>query len=127
MKKGVLLFLLFMVTAASVALAKNKKDVVYIFGASISLADSTVYLTEIQALEGVKLEKGDLPHRQYYAYELKDYMSRDENMPGRASVIYFSKNRSKLEKKEIKLRERLIEKERKNVLYIGSKFKFTKP
>lgn len=109
------------------AQVKGDKDVVYIFGASISVTDSTVYFTEIQPIEGVKLNNGDLPHRQYYAYELKDYMNFKENMPGRTSVIYFSKKRAELEKKEIKIKERLVERERKEVIYLGDKFKFVKP
>lgn len=127
MKNGILTFLLFLAVFAGSAQAKGDKDVVYIFGASISVTDSTVYFTEIQKLEGVKLDKKKLPHRQYYAYELKDYMSFKENLSGRTSVIYFSKRRSELEKKEMKIKERLIEREGKNVVYLGDKFKFVKP
>lgn len=127
MKNGILTFLLFLAVFAGSAQAKGDKDVVYIFGASMSVTDSTVYFTEIQKLEGVKLDKKKLPHRQYYAYELKDYMSFKENLSGRTSVIYFSKRRSELEKKEMKIKERLIEREGKNVVYLGDKFKFVKP
>lgn len=127
MKNGILTFLLFLAVFSGSAQAKGDKDVVYIFGASISVTDSTVYFTEIQKLEGVKLDKKKLPHRQYYAYELKDYMSFKENLSGRTSVIYFSKRRSELEKKEMKIKERLIEREGKNVVYLGDKFKFVKP
>ncbi len=127
MKNGILTFLLFLAVFAGSAQAKGDKDVVYIFGVSMSVTDSTVYFTEIQELEGVKLDKKKLPHRQYYAYELKDYMSFKENLSGRTSVIYFSKRRSELEKKEVKIKERLIEREGKNVVYLGDKFKFVKP
>ena len=122
-----MIFVLLLLSSLCSAQSKRGNDVVYILGASISVTDSIVYFTEIQAMEGVKLNKGELPHLQYYAYELKDYMSFKENMPGRTSVIYFSENRSKLEKKELKIKERLVERERKNVLYLGDKFKFEKP
>lgn len=125
--KTILLFFLSFGMMLGNAQTKSDKDLIYIFGASISVTDSTVYFTEIQPLEGVKLVDGFLPNRQYYAYELKDYMSFNENMPGRTSVIYFSKDLSKLQKKEMKIKERLIERERKTVLYLGDKFKFTKP
>lgn len=127
MKTRLMIFALLLVSSICVAQAKGKKDVVYIFGASISVTDSVVYFTEIQEIEGVKLEKGNLPHRQYYSYELKDYMSFKENLPGRTSVIYFSEKRSTLEKKEMKIKERLVERERKTVLYLGDKFRFVKP
>ena len=117
---------------AAVATAQAKGDdekPVYLFGASFSFSDSVVYFTEIMPVEGAKLDaKTDfLLHRQYYAYELKDYMNFQENMPGRTSVIYFSDKRSKLEKQEAKIRKRLVEKEGKTVRYLGDKFKFVKP
>lgn len=135
MKKALLILLLMLV--ATVGIARNKKESkkakeikevpVYIWGASISFSDSVVYFTEIQELGAIVLENGFLPHRQYYAYELKDYMNFNENMPGRISVIYFDEKRSKLEKQEQKIKKRLVEKEGLTVRYLGDKFKFVKP
>lgn len=128
------LFILLFVLIAAVGVAREKKDnnkvketPVYILGASISFSDSIVYFTEIQKLDNVVLENGFLPHRQYYAYELKDYMSFEENIPGRISVVYFDEKRSKLEKKEQKIKKHLMEKENKIIRYLGDKFKFVKP
>lgn len=136
MKKSLLIFLLVFISAVAVASdrknnrkeGKNVEPVpVYIWGVSMSFSDSTVYFTEIQELDSVVLQNGALPHLQYYSYELKDYMSFEENMPGRISVIYFNEKRSKLEKKELKVKKHLIEKEGKIVRYLGDKFKFVKP
>ena len=136
MKKSLLIFLLVLISAVAVASdrknnrkeGKNVEPVpVYIWGVSMSFSDSTVYFTEIQELDSVVLQNGALPHLQYYSYELKDYMSFEENMPGRISVIYFNEKRSKLEKKELKVKKHLIEKEGKIVRYLGDKFKFVKP
>lgn len=128
------LFILLFVLIAAVGVAREKKDnnkvkevPVYILGASVSFSDSIVYFTEIQKLDNVVLENGFLPHRQYYAYELKDYMSFEENIPGRISVVYFDEKRSKLEKKEQKIKKHLMEKENKIIRYLGDKFKFVKP
>lgn len=128
------LFILLFVLIAAVGVAREKKDnnkvkevPVYILGASVSFSDSIVYFTEIQKLDNVVLENGFLPHRQYYAYELKDYMSFEENLPGRISVVYFDEKRSKLEKKEQKIKKHLMEKENKIIRYLGDKFKFVKP
>ena len=102
-------------------------------GSSVMLqtafSDSVVYFTEIMPVEGAKLDAKTkfLLHRQYYAYELKDYMNFQENMPGRTSVIYFSEKRSKLEKQAAKIKKRLVEKDGKTVRYLGDKFKFVKP
>ncbi len=135
MKKALLILLLMLVAAVGIARdkkeGKNTKEIkevpVYIWGASISFSDSVVYFTEIQELGAMVLENGFLPHRQYYAYELKDYMNFNENMPGRISVIYFDEKRSKLEKQEQKIKKRLVEKEGLTVRYLGDKFKFVKP
>lgn len=127
MKRFLTFFIVLVVSTAAMLAKNDKKDVVYIFGASISFSDSTVYFTEIQEIEGVKLTKGFLPHRHMYAYELKDYMNFKEDMPGRTSVIFFSEKRSSLEKKEAKVKRRLVEREGKTVRYLGDKFIFTKP
>lgn len=131
--KRTLFILLLLIFVSSVGVARDKKNKkekevpVYILGASISFSDSVAYFTEIQQLDGVYVENGFLPYRQYYAYQLKDYMNFKENMPGRISVIYFDEKRSKLEKKEAKIKKRLIEKENAAVRYLGDKFKFVKP
>ena len=105
---------------------KKVKTEVYMFGVSLSFTDSVVYFTEIQHMEGAIIENKLLPNRHLYAYELKDYMSYEEGKPGRSSFIYFSDKRSKLEKKELKIRKRLLYNGEKTVRYLGSKFKFTK-
>ena len=107
--------------------AKKKiKTEVYVWGVSLSFSDSVAYFTEIQHIEGAIIENNMLPNRHLYAYELKDYMSYNEDKPGRTSFIYFSDKRSKLEKKELKVRKKLLYNSEKTVRYLGSKFKFTK-
>lgn len=126
--------ILMLLLAVNVAMAtgdgkkkdKEEEKIVYVWGVSMAFTDSTVYFTEIMPVDGAVLVDGFLPNRHLYAYELKDYMSFGENMPGRTSYIYFSENRSKLEKKEVKIKKRLIDREGKSVRYLGDKFKFTK-
>lgn len=129
MKKIFVVLFFAVFSSVSVQAQKDNDDVVYVWGASISFNDTIVYFTEIQPLEGVKLEKGTgfLPNRQFYSYELKDYMNFKEDMPGRTSVIFFSEKKSTLQKREAKIKKRLVEKEGKTVRYLGDKFKFTKP
>ena len=130
MKKRLFILLIALAAICSTANAKgDKEETVYLFGASFSFSDSVVYFTEIMPVEGAKLDEKTkfLLHRQYYAYELKDYMTFQENMPGRTSVIYFSTKHAKLAKTEAKLRKKLVEKEGKTVRYLGDRFKFVKP
>lgn len=131
------LFILLLLLAPMMIFARGKKETkkvkevepvtVYIWGASMSFSDSIVYFTEIQKLDAVVMENGFLPYRQYYAYELKDHMNFEENMPGRISMIYFDEKLNKLEKKEQKIKKHLMEKENKIIRYLGDKFKFVKP
>ena len=132
MRKAI--FILLFVFLAAVGFARDKKNdknekalPVYIWGASISFSDTIAYFTEIQELDNVVLVNDLLPHRQYYAYQLKDHMNVEENMPGRISVIYFEKKRHKLEQKEAKIKKRLVEKDNMTVRYLGDRFKFVKP
>lgn len=128
MKRFYIFFTALLLVSVSLS-AQKAKDVVYLFGVSYSYSDTIAYFTEIQPLEGIKLQKRSkiLPDRQHYAYELKDYMNFKEGKPGRISMIYFSKKRSKLEKVEAKVKKRLLHTENKSVLYLGDKFKFTRP
>ena len=135
MKKIFSIILLMCLVIPSLSFAKDgktkerKKKVqteVYVWGVSLSFSDSVVYFTEIQHIESAIIEDKLLPNRHLYAYELKDYMSYEENMPGRTSFIYFSDKRSKLEKKEQKVKKRLVEGGEKTVRYLGDRFKFTK-
>ena len=135
MKKIISIFFILCLVLPSVVFAKDdeKKEAekkvekdVYVWGVSISFSDSIVYFTEIQHVEGAALENKFLPNRHMYSYELKDYMSFEEGMPGRTSFIFFSEKRSKLEKKEQKVKKRLVERQGKTVRYLGDKFKFTK-
>ena len=135
MKKFIPIFFILCLVMPSIAIAKDggkkerKKKIeteVYVWGASLSFSDSVVYFTEIQHIDGAIIEDKFLPNRHLYSYELKDYMSYEEGKPGRTSFIFFSNKRSKLEKKEQKVKKKLIEHEGKVVRYLGDKFKFTK-
>ena len=136
MKKIFSIILLMCLVIPSLSFAKDgktkerKKKVqteVYVWGVSLSFSDSVVYFTEIQHIDGAVIEDKFLPNLHLYSYELKDYMSFEEGMPGRTSFIYFSDKRAKLVKKEQKIKKKLIEENEKTVRYLGDKFKFVKP
>ena len=130
MNKSLFLFLFAAIFSVCSLQAKNdEKKEVYMFGVSFSLTDSVVYVTEIMHVDGAQIDErtGFLLHRNYYSTELKDYMNLQEDMPGRTSVVFYSDKRSKLEKKEAKLKKRLTGKQGKTVRYLGDKFKFIKP
>ncbi len=78
---------------------------VYAFGIAASFNDTVVYYTEIQVLDSVKLNKqGFLPQREAYTYQLKNYLEYDLKSPDYTCMIYFSKDKKKLEKEADKVK-----------------------
>ena len=128
MKKYSLAALFLMLFCCCAVCAAKKPKTVYVMGVSYSFSDSVVYFTEIQKMDSIVFdaEHKFLPNRQHYSYELTDFMAFQENMPGRPSALYYSKKLSSLQKKEAKLKKKLLKKN-KSVMYLGSKFKFTRP
>ena len=126
---SVLMLLLIVLCAPAFGARKKNPQTVYVMGVSYSFTDSTVYFTEIQKMDSIVFGTGDhkfLPSRQHYSYELSDYMAEKEGMSGRPSALLYSKKLSKLQKKEAKLKKKLLKKNI-TVLYLGNKFAFTKP
>lgn len=125
------LFLLCIVlSVSSLAYCDEKlKKEVYAFGFSASFTDSVVYFTNIQILDSIKLDsKGFLPERPQYSYQLKNYLEGDRGLVDRTCMIYFSRNKKKLQKEEHKLHEKY--KKDKNVIVKQltlAEFKFSKP
>ena len=117
-----------MLFCCSVVCVAKKPKTIYVMGVSYSFSDSIVYFTEIQKMDSIVFDADHkfLPERQHYSYELTDYMAFKENMPGRPSALFYSKKLSTLQKKEAKLKKVLLRK-KKTVMYLGSKFSFTRP
>ena len=122
---AVMLLMLFCCCAVCVA---KKPKTVYLMGVSYSFSDSIIYFTEIQKMDSIVFDAPHklLPNRQHYSYELTDYMAFSENMPGRPSALFYAKSLSAMQKKEAKLKKKLLLK-KKAVMYLGSKFSFTRP
>ncbi len=123
-------FLFVFVASSAVSAQKsNKVKDVYAFGVAASFADSVVYYTPVQVIDGVALDKsGFLPNRELYSYQLKNYFENEMNQSNRVCMIYFSNNKAKLEKS----RSKLLAKYRKNKSNSleqlpADKFKFIKP
>lgn len=77
---------------------KKGEKAVYAFGLSASFTDTVVFYTEVQVLDSVKLDKGFLPQRDLYSYQLKNYLEYQKGETKRTCMIYFSENKAKLMK-----------------------------
>ena len=121
--------LVFMVCSAfSFKKAKGEKAV-YAFGVAASFNDTVVYFTAIQPLDSVELDKnGFLPKRDLYTYQLKNYLEYDLRCPDYTCMIYFSENKSKLEKEAAKVKGKYKKNKTIVLMPIDSEaFRFKKP
>lgn len=86
--------------------SKPKQTKVYIFGVSINFTDSTTYITDVQALEPAYIETrtGFLYDRSIYSQQLQIWVEYAKNQPNTTCTVFFSENKSQLEKKYIKVR-----------------------
>lgn len=80
---------------------------VYAFGISASFNDSTVYFTEIQAIDSAWLEARThfLLERQEYSSQLKNYFNGIDERD-RTCVIFYEKTEKAIMKKYLSLRKR---------------------
>ena len=86
------------------SLKKDHSKPVYAFGISASFTDTIVYFTDIQILDSAKVSKeGFLAHRELYSYQLKNYLEDNQLQQNSTCMIYFSENKSKLEKEATKI------------------------
>lgn len=108
---------------------KDHSKPVYAFGISASFTDTVVYFTEIQILDSVSLSKeGFLAHRELYSYQLKNYLEDNLLQQNSTCMIYFSENKSKLEKEATKILNKYKKSRNMTVTRIeADKFRFTKP
>lgn len=104
-------FPLLLVLILCSAFSKKEKDKpVYVYGIAASFLDTVVYITDVQMVDSVKLEKGLFPHWSAYSYQLKNYLEQTEGSPNRTCAIYYSENKKKLEKEALKLKNKYLKK-----------------
>lgn len=95
-----------MLICATDIYSKPKQTKIYIFGVSINFTDSTTYITDVQALEPAYIETrtGFLYDRSIYSQQLQIWVEYAKNQPNTTCTVFFSENKSQLEKKYIKVR-----------------------
>jgi hypothetical protein len=79
----------------------------YMFGFVASFNDTIVHFTDVQEVDSVWIEsKSDfLLGRELYAQQLRDFMRSNKQLGHRTCIVMYDRNRSKLEKKFIKMRK----------------------
>lgn len=94
------------ILAASVQAKSNMKRV-YIYGFASSFNDSTVYFTDVQAVDSAWLTSKNkfLVSRENYSYQLRDYLE-DNGFHHPTCMVSYDTSLKKLTKKYEKLRKK---------------------
>ena len=106
---------------------EKKTEGVYLFGIAASFNDSVVYFTPIQLMDSVKLENTFLPKRSDYAYQLKNQIESATGKSDYTCMIYFNKNKTKLEKEALKVKTKYQKSQLKLEEIAAETFAFKKP
>jgi hypothetical protein len=109
--------------------AKSIKAKVYTFGFSASFNDTTVYITNIQAIDSawVTSKNKFLLNRNNYSLQLKDYLEGKLKLKDRTCIIISNVNKKKLEKKYMKMKHKYINNKDLSIIYLSDNdFKFTR-
>lgn len=93
--------------------AKSKKNpsqsvTLYMYGLSTSFNDSTVYITDVMAVDSAYLQNRKfLGGAREYADQMNAYFSK-KDMGRRTNAVFFKKTRVKAEKAYVKLKKRYV-------------------
>ena len=122
-----LIFIALLTLCTTDAVAKPKQTKVYVFGVSINFTDSVTYITDVQTIDPAYIETktGFLYDRSIYSQQLQIWIEYNMKQPNTTCTIFFSKSKSKLENKYVKVRDK-IRKDESTVLKTidAGKFKF---
>lgn len=93
--------------ATTITYAAGKKTRIYMYGFAASFNDSTVYFTDIQALDSATVEAKThfLYARDNYSYQLRDYL-RTKGMASPTCVTSFATKRKNVEKKYLAMKKK---------------------
>lgn len=107
-----------MVFTSTVQAKKRQIPQVYMFGFSASFNDSTIYITDIQAVDSAWIDDKTkfLQGRDIYAQQLKDYLAASMQ-PNRVCFIIYAEKRKDIEKKYVKMKRLYTKKKKKTAPY----------
>lgn len=123
--KGIRLLLLALmafVAGSMNAKVKVRQTPAYLFGYALSPVDSVVYLTSIQRVDTVYMEKKTkmLMGRSLYSDQLQQYLENSMGVRGAICAVFFNSKQEQLEKKL----QRVVKRAKKNpdyrITYLGT-------
>lgn len=101
-----LLLTLLVIMSANVSAKGMVEPKMYMFGFAASFNDSIVHFTEIQTVDSVWVDQRTklMLGRENYSNQLRDFMTDKQQMPNRTCVVFYNRDRQKLEKEFLKMR-----------------------
>lgn len=111
----------------SMAAKKIKPRTVYMFGVSTAFMDSTVLITDIQAVDSVYLTSSGslLIGRSLYSAQLQQHVEQYVGIPRTTCAVFYNKKLTKLQKEYINLRKKITKDNTMKLLLVGSEvFRF---
>lgn len=108
----------------------TEKDVVYLFGVGVNFNDTTLYLTDIQAVPYMKLTKKYkfLPFRSTFSLQFEQYLEGTLGLSHETCSVFYDVKRKRLAKHFYKLKKRYLDGGRTDIIVVEeAKFKFQKP
>lgn len=95
------------VTTLTVTARTKKVPRMYMFGMAASFTDSLVHFTGVQIVDSACIDTKSkfLWGSEFYSNQLRTYLDQQLHMPHRTCIIYYNEDRTKLEKKYLKMRQ----------------------
>lgn len=127
--KKLSLILVLLMAVSSITFAGKRKDKanrqVSMFGVSVSLTDSTAFITDIQTIDSLLTNKdGFVDNEKEYSLQLKLYLGKME-INDHTCAVFYDSDMKKLLKKYKKVNTRIRSKEKRKVTELkSSDFKF---
>ena len=106
---------------------KFKQKPVYMIGVAFSLADSTVYVTDVLLVDSVTVSRKSnfLQDRQLYSFQLQRYLQATYKGGPYVPAVFFDEKKKQMDRQYLSLHKRYMQdKERKMVLVDQSHFRF---
>lgn len=122
--KLLLVALLGMASLTTFAASKDKADEpkrVYMYGVSVNFNDSVVYMTDVQHLDSIVINKdGSIQNYANYSIQLKVYLEGMLGESNQTCAVIYSDNKKKLEKRFVKMRKRYQTSKNKLLKQVGT-------
>lgn len=106
------------------------EDVVYMFGVGTNFNDSVIYLTEINDVHALKLQKKTqfLPFRAEFSLQMREYLEGGLGLQNETCCMFYADKRKTLAKRYYKLKKRYLDEGGWKLVIVGQdKFSFKKP